>query len=102
MQDRRVVFVNKQPATFSEADHMKSTTLHNFNTLKARLDDIYEVEPNNLEFYPVSWLYRAMTRPVKKMPFIFIIPISIVMAVCLYLLFGQLVIKLVTLLQNGF
>lgn len=48
-----------------------------------------------------SW-YKFLTAPLKRIPFLYIIPLSILLAALMYLTVGQLLIRLVTLLQHGF
>ncbi|MBI4008693.1 hypothetical protein HY357_00495 [Candidatus Roizmanbacteria bacterium] len=70
--------------------------------LHKKLEETFVVEPNNLGTELLTFLYHRVTSFLKQMPFIFIIPMSIVGAIFLYILFGSLIVKLVTLLQYGF
>ncbi|QQS44178.1 hypothetical protein IPM65_01055 [Candidatus Roizmanbacteria bacterium] len=67
-----------------------------------KFQQIYSLPPNDLhnEFL-TSW-YKFLTAPLKRIPFLYIIPLSILIAVLLYLTVGQLLIRLVSLLQHGF
>jgi hypothetical protein len=69
--------------------------------LKQSLQDIYNIPPNDLYYRPVTRVYKLLTGRLKKMPFLYIVPLSFFVAAGLYLIFGQLVIKLVSLLQYG-
>ena len=60
------------------------------------------VEPNNLGATFATSLYHRLTGFLKTMPFIFVIPISFITAIILYIIFGSLLVKLVSLLQYGF
>lgn len=70
--------------------------------LHKKLEEVYIVEPNNLSYPLLTDVYHRLTKFVKTAPFIFIIPISFIGAIFLYILFGALIVKIVTLLQYGF
>ena len=70
--------------------------------IEEELQRMYVLPPNDLGDKRLTWMYKFATGPLKKMPFIYILPLSFVVAVGLYLLLGPLVIKLVSILQYGF
>ena len=70
--------------------------------LKHKLDEVYFVEPNDLGNEQLTALYKIVTPFLKQMPFIFVIPLSMVFSVMLYVLLGGLVVRLATILQYGF
>lgn len=70
--------------------------------LKKQMNEIFLLEPNNLGFWPLTSLFKRTTKPLKTMPFIIIIPVTFIIALIMYLIFGNLLIKLVSLLQYGF
>jgi hypothetical protein len=70
--------------------------------LKQKLEEVYSIQPNDLHFRPVTRIYKLLTRPLKQMPFLFIIPSALATALVMYLMFGHLVVGLVSLLQYGF
>ncbi|MBP9690586.1 hypothetical protein KBD81_00745 [Candidatus Woesebacteria bacterium] len=65
-------------------------------------EEIYSLPPNDLHNNLLTRLYKLGTAPLKNVPFLYIIPISILVGAVLYLVTGQLVIRLVNLLQYGF
>ena len=67
-----------------------------------KLNEVYSVEPNNLGVPLLTNLYHNITKFFKTIPFIFIVPSSFIGALILYILFGSVIIKLVSLLQYGF
>lgn len=77
---------------------MKSFNLR----LKKKLDEVFFIEPNNLGPEFLTDLYKILTARFKNAPFIIIIPLSLFFASFLYLIFGKLIVRLVTLLQYGF
>lgn len=70
--------------------------------LKQKLEEVYSIQPNDLHFRPVTRIYKLLTRPLKQMPFLFIIPGALATALVMYLMFGHLMVGLVSLLQYGF
>ncbi len=70
--------------------------------LKKKLDEVFFIEPNNLGLKFLTDLYKFLTARFKTAPFIIIIPLSLIFAGSLYLIFGRLMVRLVTLLQYGF
>ena len=73
-----------------------------FVRLKHRMEEISLVQPNDFGFGFVNRLYRNVNRFFKKAPFIIVVPASFFIAFFLYIMFGFLTIKLVSILQNGF
>jgi len=73
-----------------------------FSRLKHRMEEVSLVEPNDFGFGLLNNLYRNVNRFFKKAPFIIVVPTSIFIAISLYILFGFLAIRLVSILQNGF
>lgn len=70
--------------------------------LKSKLDEVFSVESNNLGYYPLNVFYKNTTYYLKTMPFLYLIPASILIAVCLYIISGFFVVRLASLLQYGF
>jgi len=70
--------------------------------LQQKLEEVFFLEPNELGVSYLTSLYKKTTSYLKSLPFIVIIPLSLMAAVFIYLLLGRLIIKLVTLLQYGF
>jgi len=74
----------------------------NSNKLDAQLDRIFELKPNDLHLPFLTNIYKLLTSPLKSLPVVYIIPISLGIAVVIYLVFGPIVVRLVSLLQHGF
>jgi len=72
------------------------------NKLDHELAKIYDLQPNNLHVPFLTNLYKLCTRPLKSLPFLYIVPVSLFIALAMYFVFGSLLIKLVSLLQHGF
>lgn len=70
--------------------------------LQNHLKEIYVVEPNDLGFPPLTFLYRKINIFFKTAPFIFLVPLSFVGATVVVYVFGLLAVRLVSLLQYGF
>lgn len=73
----------------------------NYRLIK-KLEEVFEVEPNDLGFPILTNSYHRVTKFFKTMPFIFIVPLSIAGAIILSFLAGSLTIRLASLLQYGF
>jgi len=73
-----------------------------YSELKNTYRRIYTVSPNDLGNHTLTWLYKLLTRPIKALPFLYFVPLSIIGSLVLYFLLGQFAIKLVNLLQYGF
>ncbi|CAN5219359.1 hypothetical protein BH09PAT2_BH09PAT2_03330 [soil metagenome] len=72
------------------------------NKLEQELQEIFSIKPNDLGNQHLTMVYKYITGPLKKMPFVYVIPMSFVVSFMLYALLGQFVVKLVSLLQYGF
>ena len=71
--------------------------------LKTKLNEVYSVEPSDLGIKPLTNLYKLITSYFKTMPFVWIIPLSFILAFLLYFGSGRLLlIRIVSLLQYGF
>lgn len=70
--------------------------------LLQKFQQIYSLPPNDLHNEILTSWYKFLTAPLKRIPFLYIIPLSVLIAAFLYLVVGQLLIRLVTLLQHGF
>ena len=70
--------------------------------LSPKFQEIYDLKTSNLGHWWLTLVYKYIVSHLKAMPFIYILPLSGVAAFLLYLILGQLVVKLVTLLQHGF
>lgn len=74
----------------------------NFAQLKTRLNEVYMVEPNDLGIPLLTRWYRRINKYLKRTPFIVVVPVSVVLVLLLYTLFGYLVVRLASMLQYGF
>lgn len=73
-----------------------------FVRLKNRMEEASIVEPNDFGFGLVNHMYRSINRFFKNAPFVIVVPGAVFIALCIYLIFGFLAIKLASILQNGF
>lgn len=70
--------------------------------LRRKFNEVYSLEPNNLLFRPLTFLYKKVTGYFKTAPFIIVVPLSFLIAIGLYFVFGYLLVRLTTILQYGF
>lgn len=80
---------------------MTAISIHNSAKLKSKLQEVFAVEPNDLGITWLTRLYKIVTFRLKDKPFLYIIPLAFVLSACLYVIFGQLVVRLTSLLQYG-
>lgn len=74
----------------------------NITRLQAKFHEIFVVEPNDLGHPLLTYWYKRTTKFLKTMPFLYIIPLSFIIAILMYAVFGWLLVRLVTILQHGF
>jgi len=77
---------------------MKSINLR----LTRKMNEVFSIEPNDLGLNLFTNYFRKVTSYLKTAPFIVVIPLTILISLFLYLVFGRLLIKLVTILQYGY
>ena len=70
--------------------------------LKKKLNEVFYVEPNDLGIGFLTYRFRKVSAYFKTIPFIYIIPFAFLISFVMYILFGKLFIRLVTILQYGF
>jgi len=70
--------------------------------MKQKLNEVFSIEPNDLGVDFLTFYFRKITAYFKVIPFVYIIPLTFLISLFLYLLLGKLLIRLVTILQYGF
>ncbi|MFN4212968.1 MAG: hypothetical protein ACK4FL_03355 [Microgenomates group bacterium] len=70
--------------------------------LKKKLNEVFFIEPNDLACPFLTNIYKVLTARFKTAPFIVVIPLSFIFTFIFYLIFGKLIVKVVSLLQYGF
>ncbi len=70
--------------------------------LLRQFNRIYTIPPNDLHVSFLTGWYKRLTSPLKGIPLIYIIPLSLFMVGALYWVLRGGVIRLTTLLQYGF
>lgn len=70
--------------------------------LKKRLNEVFFIESNDLGLPFLTNVYKILTARFKIAPFIIIIPLSFIFTGLFYLIFGKLIVRIVSLLQYGF
>lgn len=73
----------------------------NFAYLKHKYHEAFIVDPSDLGNPTLTKIYKLISGRLKIMPFLYLIPISILVILGMSLLFGFSVVKIATLLQNG-
>lgn len=72
------------------------------NRLRAKIQEVYSIEPNDLGFTRLNYWYRKINIFFKTAPFVIVIPTAILVSSIVVYLFGLLAVKLVSILQYGF
>ena len=67
-----------------------------------KLEEVFLVEPTNLGSSFLTNIYKLLTRNLKTKPLLIIIPVSFLVSIAIYIALGLSVVKVVSLLQNGF
>lgn len=70
--------------------------------VKQKLDEVFIVEPNNLGLVTLTNIYKKLTKSLKIVPFVYLIPLSLLIVLLVYYLLGIYLVRLVSLLQYGF
>lgn len=70
--------------------------------MKQKLNEVFSIEPNDLEVDFLTYYFRKITAYLKTMPFVYVIPLAFLISLILYLLLGKLLIRFVTILQYGY
>jgi len=70
--------------------------------MKQKMNEVFSVEQNELGIGFITNYFKKITSYLKTAPFIFVIPLAISISLFLYIIFGRLLVKLVTILQYGY
>lgn len=73
-----------------------------YSHLRNRYEEVFVLEPNDLHFPLATKIFKKISPLLKIFPFRVFVPLSVVGSILLYILFGAIVIRLVTVLQYGF
>jgi hypothetical protein len=76
--------------------------MRNTITWQKKIKEILTPSPNDLGWEPLTILYKKIVLRLKNLPFIIIIPLSLILSFAIYLVFGYLIVKLVNWLQLSF
>lgn len=75
---------------------------HQWDKIRQKQSEIYTLEPNSFRYETITQWYKKTTAPFKTMPFLYILPLSGLIAIASYLLLEHLLVNIVSLLQYGF
>lgn len=74
----------------------------NISYLKNKYHEAFIVDPSDLGNPILTKIYKRVSGNLKIMPFIYLVPISIAIIFTVSLLFNFSIVRIATLLQNGF
>lgn len=72
------------------------------NRLEKKLYEVFSLKPTDLGSRRLTALYKIITKRLKTMPFLYVIPLAMIIAIFAYLLLGHSIVRLASLLQYGF
>jgi hypothetical protein len=70
--------------------------------LRRKLNEVFVVEPNDLGLPYLTSFYRRINIFFKRMPFIVVIPASLIGTLFLTFFFDYVIVRLTSILQYGF
>ncbi len=70
--------------------------------MRQKMNEVFSIEPNDLGTSYLTTFFKKITSYLKTMPFIYVIPVTFLISIFMYFVFGKFLIKLVTVLQYGF
>jgi len=70
--------------------------------MRQKMNEVFSIEPNDLGASYLTTFFKKITSYLKTMPFIYVIPVTFLISIFMYFVFGRFLIKLVTVLQYGF
>ncbi|MCR4276759.1 MAG: hypothetical protein NUV87_01370 [Candidatus Roizmanbacteria bacterium] len=70
--------------------------------MRQKMNEVFSIEPNDLGTSYLTTFFKKITSYLKTMPFIYVIPVTFLISIFMYFVFGRFLIKLVTVLQYGF
>ncbi len=74
----------------------------NLSYLKQKYHEAFIVEPSDLGNPSLTRLYKQISSSLKVMPFVYLIPLSFLIALAVSLVFHLPLVKLTTTLQHAF
>ncbi len=74
----------------------------NASYLKNKYHEAFIVDPSDLGNPTLTKIYKVFSGHLKTMPFIYLVPTSIAIIFIVSLLFKFSIVRIATLLQNGF
>lgn len=74
----------------------------NLSYLKNKYHEALLVDPSDLGNPTLTKIYKRVSGNLKTMPFIYLVPISFIIILAVSLIFNFSIVRIATLLQNGF
>ncbi len=70
--------------------------------MRQKMNEVFSIEPNDLGTSYLTAFFKKITSYLKTMPFMYVVPVTFLISIFMYFVFGRFLIKLVTVLQYGF
>jgi hypothetical protein len=77
---------------------MKSYSLR----FRKQIGEVFVIQPNDLGNSFLNFLFKKSTAYLKRFPFLYILPATVIIVFFIYLIFGKGIVTITSLLQYGF
>jgi hypothetical protein len=77
---------------------MKSYSLR----FRKQIGEVFVIQPNDLGNSFLNFLFKKSTAYLKRFPFLYILPATVIIVFFIYLILGKGIVTITSLLQYGF
>jgi hypothetical protein len=77
---------------------MKSYSLR----FKKQIGEVFVIQPNDLGNNFLNFLFKKTTAYLKRFPFLYLLPVAVIIVFFIYLILGKGIVTITSLLQYGF
>jgi hypothetical protein len=77
---------------------MKSYSLR----FRKQIGEVFVIQPNDLGNIFLNFLFKKSTAYLKRFPFLYLLPATVIIVFFIYLFFGKGIVTITSLLQYGF
>jgi len=69
---------------------------------RKQIGEVFIIQPNDLGNKFLNFLFKKSTAYLKKFPFFYLFPATVIIVFLIYLLLGKRIVTITNLLQYGF
>jgi len=77
---------------------MKSYSLR----FRKQIGEVFVIQPNDLGNSFLNFLFKKSTAYLKRFPFLYILPATVIIVFFIYLILGKGIVTITSILQYGF